>query len=142
MASLNSELLKSLGPAGDLLAIHDTTRNPSNHIVESANPQLPMQKGYSGMSDLDSFRMMSNQPSMKAEADQEPTSGISDSEDEDDAVPRPLNILERRKAQNSKFSAWCVLPKEMEAQGANAHRTEQVIKTRGQDYNGGSAGSS
>ena len=40
------------------------------------------------------------------ELEQEPSPGVSDSEDEHDGAPRTLNISERRKAQNSKFSVW------------------------------------
>ena len=40
------------------------------------------------------------------ESEQEPSPSASDSEDEQNATPRTLTISERRKAQNSKFSAW------------------------------------
>ena len=45
--------------------------------------------------------------SVPVQSEQAPN--ISDSEDEHDTTPRALNISERRKIQNNKFSAWCVL---------------------------------
>ena len=49
---------------------------------------------------------MANPLGVLDELEQEPRSGVSDSEDEHNGAPRTLNISERRKAQNRKFSAW------------------------------------
>ena len=49
---------------------------------------------------------MANPLGVLDELEQEPSPGVSDSEDEHDGATRTLNISERRKAQNNKFSVW------------------------------------
>ena len=49
---------------------------------------------------------MANPLGVLDELEQEPSPGVSDSEDEHNGAPRTLSISETRKAQNRKFSAW------------------------------------
>lgn len=49
--------------------------------------------------------MTVNQGSMD-ELEQVPSANVSDSEDERNVAPKPLNISEKRKAQNNRFAAW------------------------------------
>ena len=56
--------------------------------------------------DLGAEKSMASSLGVLDELEQDPSPGVSDSEDEHNGAPRTLNISERRKAQNSKFSAW------------------------------------
>lgn len=94
MVSFTLEELKGLGPAENLPAKQQTTGGASTTSHEPTATQSSMPK-----SRTDLLGVMD-------ELELEPGPSVSDSEDEDNAAPKPLNISEKRKVQNSKFSEW------------------------------------
>ena len=96
--------------------------------------QLPMPKDCNELTKSNNNRLNGVVLEVKAVSEQELGPNVSDSEDEHDDASRPLNISERRKVQNNKFSAWCVLAEEMAQYGIEAHRIKQVIQARSQDH--------
>ena len=108
MATLTAEELEGLGPAETLPAIQHTTASPST-ALGPPTAQLPMPPDYKGVTKLDDDKLRPDLLRVNFESEEEPSPSVSDSEDEHDAVPKALDISERRKAQNSKFSAWCVV---------------------------------
>lgn len=132
MARFTRENLKGFGPAEGLPAIQHTTASPSTASLASTTAQLSVLQGHKGVAKLNENGLSTDQLELKVETEQEPS--VSDSEDEHDAATRPLNVSERRKAQNSKFSAWCALSEEVMASSVKAHRVKQVIKARSQDH--------
>ena len=126
--------LEGLEPADNLAAIRHTTAGPSTTYLGSTIAQLPVLQGYNGNIQTNDNQSKSELLGEKAESEQELNPSVSDFEDEQDAAPGTLNISERRKVQNGKFSAWCVVSKEVTASGVDAHRTKQVIEARGQDH--------
>ena len=125
-----------LEPADNLAAIRHTTAGPSTTSPGSIIAQLPALQGYKGKIQTNDHQSKSDLLGVlvKAKSEQELNPSVSDSEDEQDVAPGTLNMSERRKVQNGKFSAWCVVPKEVMASGVDAHRTKQVIKARSQDH--------
>lgn len=104
MARSILEELKGLGPVEGLLAVQHTAQGASTPSVSpTADQSLQGYKGATTPNDQESRVDISK---VTNELEQEPSPSGSDSEDEHDAAPRTLNILERHKAQNSKFSAW------------------------------------
>lgn len=106
MARSTLEELKGLGPAENLPTIQLTPGGASTTSKEPIAVQLSMLQGYNGATTPKDHKSRTNLLGVMDEPEQEPSSGASDSEDEHNATPRTLNISERRKAQNSKFSAW------------------------------------
>ena len=139
MAKLTLEEFKAPGSAEKLPAIQHTTAAPSTTSLASTIAQLPMPPGYKELTKSEDDGLRTNLPKVKVESEREINPSVSDSEDEYDAVPRALNISERRKAQNSKFSAWCVVSEKVTASSVNVYHINQVVKACSQDYEGGSA---
>ena len=106
IANLNTEELEGLGPAEKLPVIQHTAASPSN--LRPTTAQLPMSSDYKGVTKSDHDRLRTGLLQVKVNSEEEPSPSVSDSEDEHDAVPKTLDVSERRKVQNSKFSAWCV----------------------------------
>ena len=125
------EELKGLGLRENLPVIQHTTAGPSIVPLE-AQPLMPTD--YNVVTKTNGYNSRTGLLGATAASEQEPNSSVSDSEEENSAVPTPLNISERRKAQNNKFSAWCVVSNKLTASSVNAHRTKQVVKARSQDY--------
>ena len=123
MATFTAEELEGLGPAENLPAIQHTTASPST-ALRPPTAQLPMPPDYKGVTKPNDDRLRPDLLRVSFESEEEPSPSVSDSEDEHDAVPKALDISERRKAQNSKFSAWCVLSQEVRRSSVNAHRTQ------------------
>ena len=112
MAKFTAEEAEGLGPAENLPAIQHTAASPST-ALRPTTAQLPMPSDYKGMTKPNDDRLRTDLLRVKVDSEEEPNPSVSDSEDEHDAVPKALDISERRKAQNSKFSAWCVLSQEV-----------------------------
>ena len=93
-----------------------------------------MLSGYKELTKTNDDRLKTSLLGAKLESEHEPNPSLSDSEDDHDARPRALNISERRKAQNNKFSAWCVVSSKVTASSFNVHHTNQVVKARSKDY--------
>lgn len=106
MAKFALEESQGLGPAENLSVIQHTTEGASTSCLQSSAAQLSMLQGYKAAADSKDLNLKTGLLRVIDESEQEPSPGVSDSEEEDDAAPRTLNISERRKAQNSKFSAW------------------------------------
>ncbi len=129
MASFTLKEINSLDPVENLPAMQHTKEGSSTTSRRPTAAQQPMLKDYSELTKLNSDVL-----DVKAESEQELGPNVSDSEDEHDDASRPLNISERRKVQNNKFSAWCVPAEEMAQYGVEAHRIKQVIQARSQDH--------
>lgn len=138
-AKLTLGELKGLGPAEKLPAIQHATAGPSTTYPESIIAQLPMLPDYKALTKPNDDSLRTDLLGAKVESEQEPNSTLSDSEDEHDARPRALSISERRKVQNDKFSAWCVVSSKVTASSVNVHHINQVVKARSKDYERGSA---
>ena len=123
MVKFTAEELEGLGPAENLPTIQHITASPSN-ALRPTTAQLPMPSDYKGVTKLNEDRLRTDLLRVKVDSEGEPSPSVSDSEDEHDAVPKTLDISERRKVQNSKFSAWCVPFQEVLRSGVNAHRTQ------------------
>ena len=108
MANISAEELEGLEPAEILPAIQHITGSSSNSLRPTA-AALPMPSDHNGVTKLNDDRLRTGLLRAKVDPEEEPNPSLSESEDEHDAVPKALNISERRKVQNSKFSAWCVL---------------------------------
>lgn len=106
VARFTLEELKGLGPAENLPAIQHTTEGAPTISQDSNAAQLLMLQGYKGTDSPNDNKTRTDLLGVMDESEQEPNPGASDSEDEHNAAPRTLNISERHKAQNSKFSAW------------------------------------
>ena len=128
------EELKGPGLRENLPVIQHTTAGPSTVPLEPTTAQPLMPTDYNVVTKTNGYNSRTGLPGATAASEQEPNSSVSDSEEENSAVPTPLNISERRKAQNNKFSAWCVVSNKVTASSVNAHRTKQVVKARSQDY--------
>lgn len=133
-AKLTIGELEGLGPAEKLPAIQHTTAGPSTTSPESTIAQLPILPGYKELTKPNDDRLRTNLLGAKVESEQEPNPSLSDSEDDHDARPRVLNESERRKAQNNKFSAWCVVSSKVTASRVNVRHINQVVKARSKDY--------
>ena len=123
MPNFTAEELEGLGTAESLPAIQHITASLSN-ALRPTTAQLPMPSDYKGMTKSNDESLKIDPLRVKVDSEEEPNPSVSDSEDEHDTVPKTLDISERRKAQNSKFSAWCVLSQEVRRSGVNAHRTQ------------------
>ena len=123
MAKFTAEELEGLRPAENLPAIQHTTASPST-TLRPTTAQLSMPPDYKGVAKTNDDISRTDLLRVKVDSEEEPSPSVSDSEDEHDAVPKALDISERRKAQNSKFSAWCVLSQKVRESGVNAHRTQ------------------
>ena len=108
MASFSAEELKGLEPAENLPAIQHITGSSSNPL-RPTTAELPMPSDHNGVTKLNDDRVRTGLLRAKVDLEEEPNPSASESEDEHDAVPKALDISERRKVQNNKFSAWCVL---------------------------------
>ena len=108
MAKFTAEELESLRPAENLPAIQRTTGSPST-TLRPTTAQVPMPPDYKGVKQPNGDRSRTDSSRLKVDSEEGPSPSVSDSEDEHDAVPQALDISERRKTQNIKFSAWCVL---------------------------------
>lgn len=106
MARFTLEELKGLGPAESSPAIQHTTEGVSSTPLERTPPQLSMLQGHKGATNSSDHKSRTVLLGVLDESEQELSPGVSDSEDEGNAAPKPLSISERRKAQNRKFSAW------------------------------------
>ena len=122
------EEVKGLGPAEKLPAIQHKNTDRSTTSLQSTIAQLPMPPGYKGVTKSNDDRSRTDLLRLNIDSEQEPNPSVSDSEDEDDTAPKALNISERRKVQNSKFSAWCVFSLAVTEFNVKAHVTTQVIK--------------
>lgn len=100
------EDLKGLGPAENLPVIQDITKGAATGSLARTAAQLSLLEDYNGATKPNDQKSGTDLLAMMNESKQEPSLSVSDSEDEDNAVPTALSISERRKAQNSKFSAW------------------------------------
>ena len=106
ISKLTVEELKSLGPAESLPAIQPTTEGVSATSLEGAASPLSIGQDYKEVVDLRDPKSRTRSLLAMDESEQGPGPTVSDSEDDQNAGPRTLNVSERRKAQNSKFSAW------------------------------------
>ena len=119
IASFTLDKIKGLGPAENLQAVQQTTRGAPSVSVGSKTAQTPKSQPNERETQSNDQKSNSDLPDTKAESEQAPN--VSESEDEHSATPRALNISERRKVQNNKFSAWCVLRNEIMALGVKAY---------------------
>ena len=113
---------KGLGPAANLPTIQHTTAGPATLSLGSSTAQVGRLTGYKGGTKPNDYASRTDLLGVKDDSGREPNPSASDSEDEYNADPGALNISDRRKVQNSKFSAWCVVSKEVTATSINAHR--------------------
>lgn len=126
--------LEGLGAAETLPSIQNATAGPSTTSPESMMAQLQKLPGYKELTEPDDDRLGANLLGAKVESEQEPDSSLSGSEDDHDAQPRALDISEKRKAQNNKFSAWCVVSSNVTSPSVNVRHIYQVVKARSKDY--------
>ena len=105
------EELKGLEPAENLPAIQHNTAGPFNASLESTTAHVGSLIGYKGVTKPNDYALRTDLLGVKDDSGREPNPNASDSEDEYNADPGTLNISERHKVQNSKFSAWCVVSK-------------------------------
>lgn len=106
MAGSTLEELQGLGPAENLPAIQYTRKGASKSCLQQSAAQPSMLQGYKAAANLKDYNLEIDLLKVIDESEQEPSPGVSESEEDHDAAPRTLNISEKRKAQNSKFSAW------------------------------------
>lgn len=104
IAKLTLEEHEDFAPGENSSVIEYTTADEFSVPQERKPAQLPTMKSDTGVTDLGAVKFMANH--VLDGLEQEPGPGVSDSEDEHDGAPRTHNMSERRKAQNSKFSAW------------------------------------
>ena len=100
------EDLKGLGTAENLPVIQDIRKGGATDSLVRTAAQLSMLEDYKGATKPNDHKSTTNLLAMTNESKKESSPSVSDSEDEDNAVPTTLSISEKRKAQNSKFSAW------------------------------------
>ena len=106
MAKLTLEELEDSAPAENSSAIEYTTTDASSIPPERKPAQISIFERDTGVTNLGAEKLMANPLGVLDDLEQEPSPVVSDSEDEHVGAPRTLSMSERRKAQNSKFSAW------------------------------------
>ena len=106
VGSFTLEGLKRLGPAATLPAIQHTAERASTAPLEQIAAQTSVLQGYEEETNPNNPKPSTDLLGVIGESDQGPSPNVSDSEDEYNAIPRTLTVSERRKTQNSKFSAW------------------------------------
>lgn len=111
MGRPTAEELKGLEPAENLPAIQHTTAGPLTASLEPSTAHVGRLTGYKGVTKPNHYAVRTDLLGVKDDSGREPNPSASDSEDDYNADPVTLNISERRKVQNSKFSAWCVISK-------------------------------
>ena len=109
MLNCTFENLIDLEPSQNSPGIQHNASGPSPVSPKGNTAQLPPSQAGSGVSELDNHGFRTDMLGVEVELEQDATSKDSDSEDERESAIRPLHISDKRRAQNSKFSAWCVL---------------------------------